>query len=75
MHGALSYELVLSEAFPTIFKLLKPKFIRHVFDLHILSSLYSRASRYFRTERMRRAFSFGSMYLGSSPFDCLGTYS
>lgn len=24
---------------------------------------------------MRRAFSFGSMYLGSSPFDAPGTYS
>lgn len=26
-------------------------------------------------DRMRRAFSFGSMYLGSSPFDAPGTYS
>lgn len=27
------------------------------------------------SHRMRRAFSFGSMYLGSSPFDAPGTYS
>ena len=61
MHGALSYDLVLSKTFPTLFSLLRPSFIWNVIKLHPFGSLYGRTARYFRTERLRRAFSFGSM--------------
>jgi len=47
----------------------------NVINTHAFGSLYGRCARWFKTERMRRAFSFGSMYLGSSPFDAPGTYT
>ncbi|ORY35350.1 hypothetical protein BCR39DRAFT_508926 [Naematelia encephala] len=75
IHGALSYTLVLSKTFPNLLALLRPSFIWNVIKLHPFGSLYGRCARYFKTERMRRAFSFGSMYLGSSPFDSPGTYT
>ncbi len=60
-HGSLSYSLVLSKAFPTLFSLLRPSFLLNAIKMHPFGSLYGRCARYFRTERMRRAFSFGSM--------------
>ena len=36
---------------------------------------YSRAARYFYSEKMRRVWTFGSMYLGMSPYRAPGTYS
>lgn len=35
--------------------------------LHVFDKLYRRASNYFWTERMRRAFSFSSMYREFGP--------
>ena len=61
LHASLSYSLVLNKAFPTFLSLLQPTFLKNFFKLHVLDSLYGRCSKYFMTERMRRAFSFGSM--------------
>ncbi|KAJ9097337.1 hypothetical protein QFC20_006250 [Naganishia adeliensis] len=74
-HAALSYSLVLSKTFTTYLSLLRPSFLLNAINLHPHLPLWNRVSRYFKTERMRRAFSFGSMYLGSSPFEAPGTYS
>lgn len=65
IHADLSYSLVLSKTFPSLLSLLRPAFIQNVIKLHPFGSLYGRCARYFRTERMRRAFSFGSMYVDS----------
>jgi phytoene desaturase (3,4-didehydrolycopene-forming) len=61
LHASLSYSLVLNKAFPGFLSLLQPAFLKNFFKLHVLDSLYGRCSKYFMTERMRRAFSFGSM--------------
>ncbi|NDJ78022.1 MAG: phytoene desaturase [Chloroflexi bacterium] len=37
--------------------------------------LFSHVSRYFKTDKLRKAFSFHSMFLGLSPFDSLAMYS
>lgn len=74
-HYELSVEHVLRKNYPSLLSLLSPAFLRHLFALHPFESIYSRASRYFWTERLRRAFTFASMYMGMSPFDAPGTYS
>merc|ERR1711881_307098 len=61
--------------FTSLLSMCRPSFLRHVLALHPFESIYSRASKYFWTERMRRVFTFGSMYMGMSPFDAPGTYS
>ena len=74
-HYELSVEHVLSRNFTSITSMLRPSFLSRVFELHPFESIYSRASKYFWTERLRRVFTFASMYMGMSPFDAPGTYS
>ncbi|KAE9981528.1 hypothetical protein EG328_011565 [Venturia inaequalis] len=74
-HYELSVTHVLRKNFTSLLSMCRPSFLRHLIALHPFESIYSRASRYFWTERMRRVFTFGSMYMGMSPFDAPGTYS
>lgn len=74
-HYELSVTHVLLRNFTSILSMMRPSFLRHLFELHPFESIYSRASKYFWTERMRRVFTFSSMYMGMSPFDAPGTYS
>jgi phytoene desaturase (3,4-didehydrolycopene-forming) len=74
-HYEISVEQVLRRNFTSIWSMARPEFLRHLLTLHPFESIYSRASRYFCTDRLRRVFTFGSMYMGMSPFDAPGTYS
>ncbi|CAD0013780.1 unnamed protein product [Aureobasidium pullulans] len=74
-HYEISVREVLHKNFTSVFNLLRPSFLRHLVALHPFESIYSRAAKYFWTERLRRVFTFGSMYMGMSPFDAPGTYS
>ena len=74
-HYELSVTHVLRSNFTSLLSMARPSFLRHLFSLHPFESIYSRAARYFWTERLRRVFTFGSMYMGMSPFDAPGTYS
>ena len=74
-HYELSVTHVLKKNFTSLLSMLRPSFLAHVLTLHPFESIYSRASKYFWTERLRRVFTFGSMYMGMSPFDAPGTYS
>ncbi|OQO00678.1 Phytoene desaturase [Cryoendolithus antarcticus] len=74
-HYELSVEHVLLRNFTTLLSMLRWSFLSRILDLHPFVSIWSRASKYFWTERMRRVFTFGSMYMGMSPFDAPGTYS
>ena len=74
-HYELSVTHVLRKNFTSLLSMTRPSFLRHLLALHPFESIYSRASKYFWTERLRRVFTFGSMYMGMSPFDAPGTYS
>ena len=74
-HYEISVTEVLKKNFYSILSMTRPSFLRHLLALHPFESIYSRASKYFWTERLRRVFTFGSMYMGMSPFDAPGTYS
>lgn len=74
-HYELSVTHVLRRNFTSLFSMARPSFLRHLFELHPFESIYRRAAQYFWTERLRRVFTFGSMYMGMSPFDAPGTYS
>ncbi|KAL8722570.1 MAG: hypothetical protein Q9225_000965 [Loekoesia sp. 1 TL-2023] len=74
-HYEISVAQVLKKNFTWLLSMARPAFLRHLFPLHPFESIYSRASKYFWTERLRRVFTFGSMYMGMSPFDAPGTYS
>ncbi|KAJ4286687.1 ATP-binding cassette transporter CGR1 [Kalmusia sp. IMI 367209] len=74
-HYELSVTHVLRKNFFSLLSMMRPSFLRHLVALHPFESIYSRASKYFWTERLRRVFTFASMYMGMSPFDAPGTYS
>jgi phytoene desaturase (3,4-didehydrolycopene-forming) len=74
-HYELSVSHVLLRNFETLASMLRWSFLQHLLALHPFESIWTRASKYFWTERLRRVFTFGSMYMGMSPFDAPGTYS
>ncbi|CAI6336900.1 unnamed protein product [Periconia digitata] len=74
-HYELSVIHVLKKNFYSLLSMARPNFLQHLLELHPFESIYRRASKYFKTERLRRVFTFASMYMGMSPFDAPGTYS
>ncbi|KAF2773890.1 Phytoene dehydrogenase [Teratosphaeria nubilosa] len=74
-HYELSVEHVLLQNFESLKSMLRWGFLSRVLILHPFESIWTRASKYFWSERLRRVFTFGSMYMGMSPFDAPGTYS
>ncbi|KAK4940414.1 ATP-binding cassette transporter CGR1, partial [Elasticomyces elasticus] len=74
-HYEISVREVLRKNFTGLGGMLRWSFLKSLFELHPFESIWSRASEYFWTERLRRVFTFGSMYMGMSPFDAPGTYS
>lgn len=74
-HYELSNDHVLHQNLDSLRSVATPTFARLVLKFHPFESLYSRASRYFRSDRLRRVFTFATMYMGMSPFDAPSTYS
>jgi len=74
-HYEASVNMVLKQNFESIWQLLTLHNLREAFNLHVLNKIYSRASKYFKTDRLRRAFTFQTMYMGMSPFDAPATYN
>lgn len=74
-HCSISLEHVLVKNFGTYTAMLRPAVWANLFLLHPFESIWSRTKRYFKTERLRRVFTFASMYMGMSPFECPGTFS
>lgn len=74
-HYEVSIIHVLRKNFYSLLSMVRLDFLLHLFELHPFESIWYRASKYFWTERLRRVFTFASMYMGMSPFDAPGTYS
>ncbi|KIX06153.1 uncharacterized protein Z518_04127 [Rhinocladiella mackenziei CBS 650.93] len=75
VHYEASVAHVLRKNFSSMWSMARPGFLSYLPVLHAFESIWTRAARYFMTERLRRAFTFGSMYMGMSPFETPGTYS
>ncbi|KAF3189406.1 hypothetical protein TWF788_010492 [Orbilia oligospora] len=77
--GHVNYEFslkkVLRKNFPSFLAMMRPTLLKDILGVAIATSLYTRASSFFWTDRLRRCFTFGSMYLGMSPYDAPGIYS
>ncbi|KAI1362473.1 phytoene dehydrogenase [Xylaria arbuscula] len=74
-HYELSVSKVLNRNFTNLLQLAAPHFVIAGLKLHPLHSIWNRASRYFWSDRLRRVFTFATMYMGMSPFDAPATYS
>ena len=61
--------------FRTLGEFLTPASIPLFLRLHALENHYRRLGSFFRTTRLKNAFSFQDMYMGISPFDAMATFS
>ncbi|ORZ25079.1 Phytoene dehydrogenase [Absidia repens] len=67
--------LAIKRNFATIWDMIKIKYAPEIFRLHLFDKIYNRASLYFKTKKMRMAFTFQTMYMGMSPYDAPAVYS
>ncbi|EGF98576.1 uncharacterized protein MELLADRAFT_40795, partial [Melampsora larici-populina 98AG31] len=75
LHYEASIKHVLLKNFPSLISVLKLDLAITAMKIHVFDNLHRRASNYFWTERLRRAFTFSSMYLGMSPYNAPATYN
>jgi len=77
--GGYSYDVslqrFLNRNFHNLFEFFAPANLPLMFQLRVLKKHYDETSRYFRSDKVRRAMTFQTMYLGSSPYESLATYT
>jgi phytoene desaturase len=74
-HYTLATEGLVRRNFRTLAEFLHPSMLVLFLRLHALHNHYRRLGRYFRSERLKNAFSFQDMYMGISPFEAMATFS
>ncbi|KAI8975961.1 phytoene dehydrogenase [Pilobolus umbonatus] len=75
VHYEQGVDIAIKRNFETIWDLIRIKYLPAIFRLHLFDKIYSRASKYFMTKKMRMAFTFQTMYMGMSPYDAPAVYS
>jgi len=76
--GARKYELgmeFVTRNYAHITDLANPKAVVRLIRTGSHQNLYAQVGTYFRTDKLRKAFTFHSMFLGLSPLDALAMYS
>jgi phytoene desaturase len=76
--GAKKYELgmdFVARNYDHIIELANPRAAARLIETGAYQNLFAQAGKYFRTNKLRKAFTFHSMVLGLSPFDALAMYS
>ncbi len=71
----VSIKSFVGRNFTNVLQYFSPANLPLMFELKALVKHYDNVSHYFKSDRLRAAFSFQNMYLGVSPFDALATYS
>ncbi len=74
-HYRLATDRLVRRNFRTLGEFLTPASIPLFLRLHALDNHYRRLGSFFRTARLKNAFSFQDMYMGISPFDAMATFS
>lgn len=64
VHYERSIEIALKHNYEHWYNEFQFKHIPNVFRLHLWSSVYDSVKKYFKTDKMRQAFSFQTMYIG-----------
>ena len=74
-HYKMSLEKFVGRNFYNIFEYFSLGNLPLLFELKALKKHYANASRFFKDDRLKAAFTFQNMYLGLSPYDAPATYS
>lgn len=62
-HYDLSYTHVLGQNFTSLCSMLRPGLLCSILRLHPFQSMYSRIGRYFRSEKLRQAFTLSLIHI------------
>jgi phytoene desaturase len=74
-HYYVSLDRFVGRNFRSVWEYFSPANLPLIIQLKALMKHHSNTSRYFKSSKLRAAFSFQNMYLGVSPYDALATYS
>jgi len=74
-HYHVSLERFVGRNFHSLAEYFSPANLPLLIKLKALMTHYANTARYFRSPRLRAAFSFQNVYLGVSPYAALATYS
>jgi phytoene desaturase len=74
-HYKMSLEKFVGRNFYNIFEYFSLGNLPLLFQLKALKKHHANASRFFKDERLKAAFTFQNMYLGLSPYEAPATYS
>lgn len=74
-HYEKSIDIALNENYPSWYYEFQLKYVPHLLKLHLLDNVYNRASKFFKHENTRKAFTFQSMYIGMSPYESPAIYN
>jgi len=75
VHYERSIDFALKKNYENWWDEFQLKNVPHLFTLHLFDKVYNRTKQFFMTDKMRRAFTFQSMYIGMSPFDSPAPYN
>jgi phytoene desaturase (3,4-didehydrolycopene-forming) len=75
IHYETSLSLVLTRNFEAWWEFFTLPNLFSALNLHVVNTLYGRMDALFKTEKLKQAFTFQSMYMGMSPYEAPGTYS
>lgn len=64
VHYQNSIKVALQTDFQNWYDFFRPTFLPYLIKLHIFDTVYSRVCKYFKSDYMRQAFTFQTMYLG-----------
>ncbi|KAG2224205.1 hypothetical protein INT45_001323 [Circinella minor] len=67
--------IAIKRNFESLWDMIRIQYAPEIFKLHLFDRIYARASKYFKTKKMRMAFTFQTMYMGMSPYDAPAVYS
>ncbi len=74
-HYWKSIRYFVDRNFYSLGEYLAPANLPLLFELKALQKHYPHISRFFKDQRLRAAFSFQNVYLGTSPYDAMATYT
>ncbi|KAJ6635850.1 Phytoene desaturase, partial [Pseudolycoriella hygida] len=74
-HYERSVVLALKANYAHWYDELQLRHIPQLFKMHLWDTVYNRTKRYFFSEKVRKVFTFQTMYIGMSPFDSPAPYN
>ncbi|TPX43272.1 hypothetical protein SeMB42_g02157 [Synchytrium endobioticum] len=74
-HYQLSEEMVLRKNFENWYDFFTGANLIYALRIHVFFTMWSRVCKYFRSDELKRAFTFQAMYMGQSPFEAPATYN